>query len=91
VPFITHWHPATPWALIYTALDRYSETPDFVPIFGTTSPKSRVYYIMGCNAWGQAVFSSLGDIVPAAIGLRDYTAEEREIANLCVKTIECRL
>eukprot|EP00037_Helgoeca_nana_P013928 m.129044 g.129044 ORF g.129044 m.129044 type:complete len:474 (+) comp22304_c0_seq1:20-1441(+) len=61
----------------------YSETPDLLPIFGSPAPQSRLCYIVGCNAWGQAIMSSLGDIVPAALGFREFTADEREIAQLC--------
>ena len=61
----------------------YSETPDLLPIFGSTRPESAVCYIVGCNAWGQAIMSALGDMVPAALGFRPYTADEREVAALC--------
>ena len=33
----------------------YSETPDLLPIFGTAREGSGICYIVGCNAWGQAV------------------------------------
>lgn len=61
----------------------YSETPDLLPIVGTTSSESRVCYIVGCNAWGQAIMSCLGHIVPAALGLRPFDATEKTILDLC--------
>eukprot|EP00035_Acanthoeca_spectabilis_P038248 m.51488 g.51488 ORF g.51488 m.51488 type:complete len:442 (-) comp9055_c0_seq1:74-1399(-) len=61
----------------------YSETPDLLPIFGPPRSGSRLCYLVGCNAWGQAIMSCLGDMVPAAIGLRPYTREEQTIADLC--------
>lgn len=61
----------------------YSETPDLLPIFGTTSSESRVCYIVGCNAWGQSVMSSLGHVVPAVLGLRPFDPTEESILKLC--------
>lgn len=61
----------------------YSETPDFLPIFSKTTAESSVCYIVGCNAWGQAILSCLGNIVPAVLGYRPYEKDEKEIEALC--------
>lgn len=60
----------------------YSETPDAVPIVGQTGPSSRVCYLLGCNAWGQAVLSYCATLVPALLGYRKLTAEEQAYFSL---------
>lgn len=57
----------------------YSETPDSAPIVGHTDPSSRVCYLLGCNAWGQAVLSYAATLVP---GLLDYEALSEEQQDL---------
>ena len=49
----------------------YSETPDFLPIVGTASKESRVCYIMGCNACGQATLSYSSSLVPGLLGYKN--------------------
>jgi len=31
---------------------RYSETVDHIPICGNVNDKSKIFYMLGCNAWG---------------------------------------
>eukprot|EP00039_Didymoeca_costata_P002352 m.59559 g.59559 ORF g.59559 m.59559 type:complete len:445 (+) comp11255_c0_seq2:119-1453(+) len=77
-------HPYLDTSLPYTyRYGIYSETPDALPIFGRPSENSNICYIVGCNAWGQALMSCLGDIVPAQLGLRPHSPEELKIANFC--------
>ena len=59
----------------------YSETPDLLPILGSVSNNSNVLYIMGCNAWGQAILSAAAFLVPALLGQRNLTKEEKELTN----------
>ena len=42
----------------------YSETPDHLPILGTINNDSRICYIVGCNAWGQASLTFSASMVP---------------------------
>lgn len=60
----------------------YSETPDAVPIVGQTGPGSRVCYLLGCNAWGQAVLSYCATLVPGLLGYRELTTEEQDYFRL---------
>jgi len=56
----------------------YSETPDHSPLVGTTHPSSRVCYLLGCNAWGQAVLSFAASLVPALLGMAAMAKEDEE-------------
>ncbi len=56
----------------------YSETPDHSPLVGTMNPNSRVCYLLGCNAWGQASLSYASSLVPALLGYRNMDQEEIE-------------
>lgn len=56
----------------------YSETPDYAPIVGSAHPNSRIFYILGCNAWGQASLSYAATLMPALLGYRAMTSEESE-------------
>jgi len=68
----------------------YSETPDFLPIVGTASKESRVCYIMGCNACGQATLSYSSSLVPGLLGYKNgekvpkfkFTKEQKEHLRL---------
>lgn len=60
----------------------YSETPDAVPVVGHVTSSSRVCYLLGCNAWGQAVLSYAATLVPGLLGYRDLTAEEKDLFSL---------
>eukprot|EP00041_Stephanoeca_diplocostata_P011370 m.187712 g.187712 ORF g.187712 m.187712 type:complete len:459 (+) comp18507_c0_seq2:123-1499(+) len=57
----------------------YSETPDHCPLVGTAHPNSRVCYLVGCNAWGQASMSFSASLVPALLGYAHMTSEEAEL------------
>jgi len=46
----------------------YSETPDHLPILGTVKG-SRICYIVGCNAWGQASLSYCASLIPMILGV----------------------
>jgi glycine/D-amino acid oxidase-like deaminating enzyme len=46
----------------------YSETPDYVPIIGTRSDESRICFLVGCNAQGQAILSYAASLVPKILG-----------------------
>jgi glycine/D-amino acid oxidase-like deaminating enzyme len=47
----------------------YSETPDSTPLIGSIDPHSDVIcYLLGCNAWGQAVLSYASSLVPGLLG-----------------------
>lgn len=51
----------------------YSETPDHVPLIGTTHDDSAVCYLLGCNAWGQTILSYSASLVPGLLGFRSAT------------------
>ncbi len=55
----------------------YSETPDKVPLVGSLWQGSAVHYIVGCNAWGQAILSAAAASMPAIMGLADWAGSEQ--------------
>jgi hypothetical protein len=56
----------------------YSETPDYSPIIGSANPDSRVFYILGCNGWGQATLSYCASLMPALLGYTKLTETQTE-------------
>jgi glycine/D-amino acid oxidase-like deaminating enzyme len=60
----------------------YSETADFMPLVGTPSDSSRVCYLVGCNAWGQASLSAAAAMAPALLGYREFSPQEQATARL---------
>jgi glycine/D-amino acid oxidase-like deaminating enzyme len=71
----------------------YSETPDYVPIVGSIQRKggdgdesdnneATVCYLLGCNAFGQAVLSYTSALVPGLLGYRPLTDDEKDIMEL---------
>ena len=56
----------------------YSETPDHMPLVGIPHPDSRVCYLLGCNAWGQASLSFASSLVPSLLGLREFTPSQKD-------------
>lgn len=56
-----------------------SSTPDHVPIVGTPAPSSRVCYLLGCNASGQASLSYGASLMPAILGYRPFTSEQKDL------------
>jgi len=60
----------------------YSETADFMPLVGTPHDNSRVCYMVGCNAWGQASLSAAAALAPALLGYRSLSPEESATARL---------
>ena len=51
----------------------YSETPDQMPIVGSLDEDSNVFYMVGCNAWGQASLSAAATLAPALLGITSMT------------------
>lgn len=60
----------------------YSETPDAVPLIGQTHPGSRICYLLGCNAWGQAVMTYSASLVPALLGYEVMSPEQQDKMEL---------
>jgi len=60
----------------------YSETADHLPIVGTPTETSRICYLVGCNAWGQASLSAAAAMAPALLGYREPTEKEKSVAKL---------
>jgi glycine/D-amino acid oxidase-like deaminating enzyme len=60
----------------------YSETPDSVPLIGHAYPGSAVCYLLGCNAWGQAVMSYSATLVPGLLGYVPLDDEQRDSMRL---------
>jgi glycine/D-amino acid oxidase-like deaminating enzyme len=56
-----------------------SSTPDHVPIVGTPAPTSRVAYLLGCNASGQSSLSYGASLIPAILGFKPFTAEQKDL------------
>ena len=54
----------------------YSETPDHVPLVGTLWEGSPVCYLLGCNAWGQAILSYCATLVPGLLGFGKVLATQ---------------
>jgi len=60
----------------------YSETPDHLPILGSIKG-SRICYIVGCNAWGQASLSYCASLVPKILnGINLLSGEEQTYLKL---------
>jgi len=59
----------------------YSETPDMIPLLGSISNESKIFYLVGCNAWGQAILSAGSYLMPGLLGERSLTKEEEEMVN----------
>eukprot|EP01104_Vermistella_antarctica_P007941 TRINITY_DN196_c0_g1_i2.p1 TRINITY_DN196_c0_g1~~TRINITY_DN196_c0_g1_i2.p1 ORF type:complete len:483 (-),score=101.76 TRINITY_DN196_c0_g1_i2:311-1759(-) len=54
----------------------YSETPDDLPLVGKFQHDSRICYVVGCNAWGQATLSYSAALVPGILGYTQMTDDE---------------
>jgi hypothetical protein len=48
-----------------------------VPLDGSLWQGSAVHYIVGCNAWGQAILSAAAASMPAIMGLADWAGSEQ--------------
>ena len=64
------------WAFRYGV---YSETPDRCAIVGTANPDSRVCYLLGCNASGQAPLSFAASLIPGLLGYRRLSEEQQDL------------
>jgi FAD dependent oxidoreductase len=75
----------------------YSETPDYVPLVGSVLRRgaavpsehdqddelcSPICYLVGCNAWGQAILSYAASLIPGLLGYRPLTDDERDTLRL---------
>mmetsp|Transcript_9984 Transcript_9984/g.15072 ORF Transcript_9984/g.15072 Transcript_9984/m.15072 type:complete len:457 (-) Transcript_9984:25-1395(-) len=60
----------------------YSETPDCVPLIGTPRDDSRLCYIVGCNAWGQAVLSYSASLIPGILGYTTLSESQKDALRL---------
>jgi glycine/D-amino acid oxidase-like deaminating enzyme len=60
----------------------YSETPDSAPLVGRPNDASRICYVLGCNAWGQASMSYAGMLVPGLLGYTELSEEQRDALRL---------
>ncbi|KAG7337489.1 FAD dependent oxidoreductase [Nitzschia inconspicua] len=60
----------------------YSETPDMVPLVGPIRKDSRICYLLGCNAWGQAILSYCASLVPGVFGFDSLDERQQEILEL---------
>ncbi|EAR84802.1 FAD-dependent oxidoreductase (macronuclear) [Tetrahymena thermophila SB210] len=60
----------------------YSETPDSTPLVGTMSPQSKVCYVLGCNAWGQASLSYSASLVPGLLGYTNLNDDQKDSLKL---------
>jgi len=65
-----------------TSYGIYSETADFMPLVGSPDDNSRICYMVGCNAWGQASLSAAAALAPALLGYREFTPDEARTARL---------
>jgi len=60
----------------------YSETPDHMPLIGSIQDSSKICYLLGCNAWGQASLSCAASLAPALCGFRELTEFEKRVYKL---------
>ena len=60
----------------------YSETPDMVPLIGHITENSRVCYLLGCNAWGQAILSYSSSLVPGLLNYAELSENQKDILDL---------
>jgi glycine/D-amino acid oxidase-like deaminating enzyme len=60
----------------------YSETPDMVPLVGSLTEDSRIFYLLGCNAWGQTILSYCSSLVPALLQYADFSPQQNENMKL---------
>ena len=69
---------------IATQYGIYTETPDCVPLLGFMDHdiNESICYIVGCNAWGQAILSYCATVVPALLKCRPFTENEKKSMEL---------
>jgi glycine/D-amino acid oxidase-like deaminating enzyme len=60
----------------------YSETPDHIPLIGHLTSKSKVCYLLGCNALGQAVLSYSSSLVPGMLGYNELDEGHKDSLKL---------
>ena len=60
----------------------YSETPDMAPLIGPLKSAPNVCYLLGCNAWGQAILSYCSSLVPGLLGYKDLTESQQDALEL---------
>ena len=53
-----------------------------MPLVGKTESKSRICYMVGCNAWGQASLSAAAELAAPLLGYREMTESEQRTADL---------
>jgi hypothetical protein len=53
---------------------------DNLPIVGKVSAESEIYYMVGCNAWGQASLSAVASLAPSLLGFRTMNETEKKFA-----------
>lgn len=63
---------------VQTQYGVYSETPDKAPLVGPLWRGSAVHYLLGCNAWGQAILSAAALSLPAILGLAPWPSQEQK-------------
>ena len=58
----------------------YTETPDCAPVVGSiaSDTNNTICYVVGCNAWGQAILSYAATLVPSILGYRPMTLMEQD-------------
>ena len=60
----------------------YSETPDHMPLVGSMHDDENIYYMVGCNACGQASFAAAASITPSLLGYAPWTDLGKRIHGL---------
>jgi len=60
----------------------YGETPDFLPLIGKQKQDSKICYVVGCNAWGQATMTYCASLVPGLLDYSKFTPQQAELADL---------
>lgn len=60
----------------------YSETPDHTPLVGIPHPKSKICYLLGCNAVGQATLSYSASLIPSLLGYSKLNEEQKEMMKI---------
>jgi hypothetical protein len=61
----------------------YSKTADFLLLVGMPSLLGRECYMVGCNAWGQALLLAVTPWAPVLLGYHDFRPDKVDGMRLC--------
>ena len=59
----------------------YARTKDELPIVGKFNDKSKVTYIVGCNAIGHTTYNVAARIIPSILGYSEFNSQDKKFAE----------